>query len=67
MGKVTIKKAALLMNKSEQFLRICLQRGSLPIGNAERMPGSSRYNYYISPKLLSDYTGIPINQIEEGA
>ena len=67
MGKVTIKKAALLMNKSEQFLRICLQRGSLPIGNAERMPGSSRYNYYISPKLLSDYTGIPVNQIEEGA
>ena len=67
MGKVTIKKAALLMNKSEQFLRICLQRGSLPIGNAERMPCSSRYNYYISPKLLSDYTGIPINQIEEGA
>lgn len=66
MGKVTIKKAALLMNKSEQFLRICLQRGSLPIGNAERMPGSSKYNYYISPKLLSDYTGIPINQIEEG-
>lgn len=65
MGKVTIKKAALLMNKSEQFLRICIQRGSLPIGNAEKMPGSSRYNYYISPKLLSDYTGIPLKQIEE--
>lgn len=63
--KLSIKKAAFLMNKSEQFLRVCLQRGTLPIGNAEKMPGSTRYNYYISPKLFSDYTGIPIKQIEE--
>lgn len=63
--KLSIKKAAFLMNKSEQFLRVCLQRGTLPIGNAEKMPGSTRYNYYISPKLFSDYTGISIKQIEE--
>lgn len=65
MAKVSIEKAAKLMNKSQQYLRISLQRGTLPIGNAEKMPGSTRYNYYISPKLFSDYTGIPLKQIEE--
>lgn len=63
MAKVSIKKAANLMDKSQQFLRIGLQRGTLPIGNAEKMPGSTRYNYYISPKLLSEYTGIPVEKI----
>lgn len=64
MGEnVPIIIAAKLMKKSQQYIRICLQRSILPIGIAEKMPGSTRYNYYISPKLLSDYTGIPINVI----
>lgn len=66
MNNVSIKRASELTGKSQQFIRICLQRGTMPIGNAEKMPGSRRYNYYISPKLLSDYTGIPLNKIEEG-
>lgn len=41
MAKVSIEKAAKLMNKSQQYLRISLQRGTLPIGNAEKMPGST--------------------------
>jgi hypothetical protein len=65
MNNVSIKRASELTGKSQQFIRICLQRGTLPIGNAEKMPGSTRYNYYISPKLFSDYTGIPLKQIEE--
>lgn len=64
MNNVSIQRASELMGKSQQFIRVCLQRGTLPIGNAEKMPGSTKYNYYISPKLLSDYTGIPIEKIE---
>lgn len=53
--KISIKKASSLMNKSEQFIRVGLQRGILPIGNAVKL--SSRWSYYISPKLFYEYIG----------
>ena len=53
--KISIKKASTLMNKSEQFIRVGLQRGILPFGNAVKL--SSRWSYYISPKLFYDYIG----------
>lgn len=53
--KITIKEASLLMNKSEQFIRVGLQRNSLPFGTAVKM--SSRWSYYISPKLFYEYVG----------
>ena len=46
---------AKLMNKSPQFVRIGLQKGILPIGNAIK---NGKWSYYISPKLFEDYTGI---------
>jgi len=52
---VKVSDAARLLGKSEQFVRIGLQRGLLPIGTAVQM--SSRWTYHISPKLLRDYTG----------
>lgn len=55
--KITIKKAAEIMNTSQQFIRVGLQRGTLPIGIAEKMPNSTKYTYYISPKLLEDFIG----------
>lgn len=59
MGKkLTIKEVAKLMNKSEQFVRIGLQREILPIGCAIKNKG--QYTYYISPKLLYEYTGIVV-------
>lgn len=57
MKKITIKEASKIMNKSEQFIRIGLQRGILPIGNAVKM-SDKKWTYYISPKLLQDYTGM---------
>lgn len=54
--KVTVAEAARRMGKSQQFIRICLQRGLLPIGTATKT-GSKNWNYYISPKLLDDYIG----------
>lgn len=52
---ISVKEAAKLMGKSEMFVRIGLQRGILPIGDAVKL--SSKYTYYISPKLLGDYIG----------
>ena len=56
--KVTVADAAKRMGKSEQFVRICIQRGLLPIGIATKTSKSEKnWNYYISPKLLEDYIG----------
>ena len=57
---ITIKEVAKALNKSEQFVRIAIQRGALPIGTAVRKNG--KYNYYISPKKLYEYTGIKIKE-----
>lgn len=52
---VSVAEAARILGKSEQFVRIGLQRNILPIGTAVRM--SSRWTYHISPKLLQEYVG----------
>ena len=53
--KITIKKAAEIMQKCQQFVRIGLQRGNLPFGTAVK--ANKRWNYYISPKLFYEYVG----------
>ncbi|WP_300382421.1 hypothetical protein [Clostridium sp.] len=53
--QISVKEAAKIMGKSEQFVRIGLQRGLLPFGNAIQM--STIYTYYISPKLFKEYVG----------
>ena len=52
---ISVKEAAKIMGKSEQFVRIGLQRGLLPFGQAINM--SSIYTYYISQKLFEEYVG----------
>lgn len=54
--RITVKQAARVMGVSEQFIRVGLQRELLPIGTAINISGK-RWTYYISPKLLEDYTG----------
>ena len=54
-GNISVKEAAKMMNKSEMFVRVGLQRGILPIGTA--IQTSSKYSYHISPKLLKEYLG----------
>lgn len=61
-GKITVAYAAKVLNKCQQFVRVGLQRGTLPIGVAEKMPNSSRYTYYISPKLLEEFSGCKIEK-----
>ena len=53
--KITIKQASLMMKKSPQFIRVGLQRQTLPFGSAVKL--SERWSYYISPKLFYEFIG----------
>ncbi|MCD8154793.1 MAG: hypothetical protein LUF78_08950 [Clostridiales bacterium] len=65
---VPVTEAARLMGKDQQFIRQAMIRGILPIGLAFKKTirdgtwgnekESSQYDFYISPKLLWEYTGI---------
>ncbi len=63
-GNIKVEKAAVIMGKSQQFVRIGLQRGLLPFGTAIKM--SSMWTYHISPKLFYDYVGLEFKEMEEG-
>lgn len=52
---ISVKQAALLMGKCEQFVRVGLRNGRFPFGTAVKL--SSQWTYYISPKLFYDYIG----------
>jgi len=54
--KLTVKKVAVIMKESEQFIRIGLQRSILPFGFATQMSGK-RFKYYINPKDFYEYIG----------
>jgi len=60
---IDTRVAAALLGKGEQFVRIGLQQRRLPFGSAVQT-GVGRWSYHISAKLLSDYTGIPQQDIE---
>lgn len=65
---IPIKEVARLMGKDQQFVRQGIINGKLPIGTAFKktitdskwgeQKESSQYDFYISPKLLWEYTGI---------
>lgn len=59
---ISVKEASNITGMSEQFIRIGLQRGLIPIGTAVKM--SSRWTYYISPKKLEEFTGISLERSE---
>ena len=55
--KVPIEAAAHALNVTESFIRVGMQQGKLPIGSCFKMPDSTKTSYYISPKLLYEYSG----------
>ena len=57
-NRLSVAKAAELMDVSQQFIRIGLQRGILPFGYAVQI--SSKWTYYISPSKFTEHTGISI-------
>ncbi|KUO78818.1 MAG: modification methylase SinI [Desulfosporosinus sp. BRH_c37] len=52
---LSIHEAAEIMGKSDQFVRVGLQRGILPFGSAVKL--STRWTYYISPTRFYEYVG----------
>ncbi len=56
--RFTTAVCARLLGKSEQFVRIGLQRKTLPFGWAVKT--SSQWDYFISPVLFQQYTGIVV-------
>lgn len=52
---ISVKQAASLMGKCEQFVRVGLRNDRFPFGTAVKL--SSHWTYYISPKLFYDYIG----------
>lgn len=61
--KITVQVAAQLMGKSTLFVREGMRRGVLPIGEAFQLPGSSKWTFYISPPLLANYIGVPLEVV----
>lgn len=55
--QITVNEAAKIMGKDPQLIRLCLRDKVLPFGFAVKKEGSSRWNYYISPKLFNEYVG----------
>ena len=55
--KMTVEDAARRLGKSEQFIRVSLQRGKAPFGFAVQM-ASGKWCYHISPKKFAEYQGI---------
>ena len=65
---IPVKEAAKLMGKDQQFIRQGIIRGILPIGTAFKKTiidpkwntekESTQYDFYISPRLFWEYTGI---------
>lgn len=60
VGNIKVDKAAHLMGKSQQFVRIGLQRGLLPFGTAIKM--SSMWTYHISPQKFYEYMGMDFKE-----
>lgn len=58
IGRIKVAEAAAILHVSQQFVRVAMQQGVLPIGVAVKM--SSQWTYQISPKKLADYTGADI-------
>ena len=55
-GKITVKEAAKIMGKSNQFVRMGLQQKTLSFGAAVKMSGE-KFSYYISPKKFYEFVG----------
>jgi len=56
MNYITIAQAANALGKSQQFVRVALQKGVAPFGFAVKVSGD-KYDYHISPKLFCEYIG----------
>ena len=62
--KVPTAIAAKVIGKAEDFIRWGLQQERFTFGVAVRT-GENRWSYHISPKLLAEYSGVPLGVINK--
>jgi hypothetical protein len=62
--KVTVKEAAHILERSEQFVRIGLQRNLLPFGFAMKRTGARKFDYFINPSQFAAYCGVTLSDLE---
>lgn len=62
--KVTTHDAARILEKSEQFVRIGLQRQLLPFGFAMKRDGCRKFSYFINPAQFAAYCGVTLADLE---
>lgn len=62
-ANIKVSDAAKIMGKSQQFIRVGLQRNLLPFGTAIKM--TTMWTYHISPKLFYDYVGLEYRETKE--
>ena len=58
---VPIETVAKIMGKDQKFVEKAMIEGVLPIGAAVRKTASNAYDFYVSPKLLYDFTGVIVD------
>lgn len=58
--RVKVREAADILGTSQEYIRLGLRQGVLPIGTAVKM--SSVWTYHISPKLLQEYSGVDVTE-----
>lgn len=64
-ANIPVNLAASIMGKDPMFVRIGLQRGLLPFGVAyKKHDHNQQYDYYISPKLFYEFTGVIVSENE---
>lgn len=62
MERMTTADAAKELNINVVGLQALMQQGRLPIGYAVKLPGSTRFTYYIYKELVDGYK----KQVEQG-
>lgn len=58
---VPIETVAKIIGKDQKFVEKAMIEGVLPIGAAVRKTASNVYDFYVSPKLLYEVTGVIVD------
>lgn len=58
---VPIETVAKIIGKDEYFVRKAIIERALPIGAAVQKRGSNTCDFYVSPKLLYEVTGVIVD------
>lgn len=66
-NRVTVKRAAELLNMSVISVQAGMQCAALPIGVCWKPEGSRHFTYHISASKLADYLGLTKEEVIGGA